>query len=389
MRLLQFFLLLLLLLVQKILLLQPLVFADSFVRPVQGVRNLGMGNVGIALSHDENALFYNPAGLARVEETYGSFNFILGASEDIVRLSQKNSVKVDDVEKVGDVFELILDKTFYVRGTGSVNLLLPIVHSMTFGASYFYDSETVLALENAVLPQLFIGTRLDEGQAFGISLPVADDKSVVLGVGARIINKRVELPHRVFTLSKIIRAGDDTDSLFPKGTDTPARGVGGDFGLQWRLAGNFKITIGAVAQNIGNMRFLRKAGATTPKDRKMEIGVGVSIQPEIGPFRILSAIDIKDLTMQGTNDRNLEKRTHMGIEVGLFPMDSTSSVAAVRSGYNQGYATFGVEVNPLVFSNFLTINYALYGEELGSSSGEIKDSRALLQISLKLGEILL
>ena len=28
-------------------------------RPVQGIRNLGMGNTGIGLSFDENALFYN------------------------------------------------------------------------------------------------------------------------------------------------------------------------------------------------------------------------------------------------------------------------------------------------------------------------------------------
>ena len=36
-------------------------------RPFQGIRNLGMGNTGIALSFDENALFYNPAGLASVD----------------------------------------------------------------------------------------------------------------------------------------------------------------------------------------------------------------------------------------------------------------------------------------------------------------------------------
>ena len=49
-----------------------LTFCDLFAqtgelrRPVQGIRNLGMGNAGIALSFDENALYYNPAGLASV-----------------------------------------------------------------------------------------------------------------------------------------------------------------------------------------------------------------------------------------------------------------------------------------------------------------------------------
>ena len=36
-------------------------------RPFQAVRILGMGNAGIALSFDENALFYNPAGLVGVD----------------------------------------------------------------------------------------------------------------------------------------------------------------------------------------------------------------------------------------------------------------------------------------------------------------------------------
>ena len=39
-------------------------------RPFQAVRNLGMGNTGIALSFDENALFYNPAGLVGVDADF-------------------------------------------------------------------------------------------------------------------------------------------------------------------------------------------------------------------------------------------------------------------------------------------------------------------------------
>ena len=45
-------------------------------RPFQGVRNLGMGNTGIALSFDENALFYNPAGLVGVDAIIVGFRFL-------------------------------------------------------------------------------------------------------------------------------------------------------------------------------------------------------------------------------------------------------------------------------------------------------------------------
>ena len=323
------------------LLLKPFAFAEPFVRPGQSIRNLGMGNVGIALSHDENALFYNPAGLARVEEVYGSLNFLVGASEDVVRASQGNSLKRKDVEKVGDIFERVLDKTFYIRGMSSLNLLIPIIHSMTFGASYFYDAESAIALENAVLPQLSLAARFDEGQTFGVSIPVTDNNSFILGLGVRVINKRTEFPYTTFTLSKIIRAGKKAESLFPEGSSDSARGVGGDIGIQWRIPGNLQITLGAVAQSIGSMKFLRKEEAVTPKDRAMEIGIGVSIQPEWGPFRLLSAIDIKDLTMKGTDDTDVEKRLHTGVELGFIPIDSTASFVSVRGGYNQGYGTLG------------------------------------------------
>ena len=45
-------------------------------RPFQAVRNLGMGNAGIALSFDENALFYNPAGLVGVDAIIVGFPFL-------------------------------------------------------------------------------------------------------------------------------------------------------------------------------------------------------------------------------------------------------------------------------------------------------------------------
>src|SRR3954463_9660759 len=47
--------------------------ATGLVRePYQGVRPTGMGNAFLALSDDNNALWYNPAGLARVKNYHVS-----------------------------------------------------------------------------------------------------------------------------------------------------------------------------------------------------------------------------------------------------------------------------------------------------------------------------
>ena len=43
--------------------------AGELRRQYHSTRALGMGNAALALSYDESALFYNPAGLANVQET--------------------------------------------------------------------------------------------------------------------------------------------------------------------------------------------------------------------------------------------------------------------------------------------------------------------------------
>jgi len=55
-------------------------------RPVQGIRNLGMGNTGIGLSFDENALFYNPAGLVGVDKILVGFPILNEVSDDSVKI---------------------------------------------------------------------------------------------------------------------------------------------------------------------------------------------------------------------------------------------------------------------------------------------------------------
>ena len=46
-------------------------------RPGQAVRNLGMGNTGVALSADESALYYNPAGLGGVDSLMLNLSILL------------------------------------------------------------------------------------------------------------------------------------------------------------------------------------------------------------------------------------------------------------------------------------------------------------------------
>ena len=70
-------------------------------RPGQAVRNLGMGNTGVALSADESALYYNPAGLGSVDSLMLNLSILLEIpaiselQESQDKLSDGASVSID------------------------------------------------------------------------------------------------------------------------------------------------------------------------------------------------------------------------------------------------------------------------------------------------------
>ncbi|MDP7439297.1 MAG: hypothetical protein QGI53_07625, partial [SAR324 cluster bacterium] len=117
---------------------------------------------------------------------------------------------------------------------------------------------------------------------------------------------------------------------------------------------------------------------------------GFSWQPSWGPVRLLYAIDIRDLTMEHADDTDCQskkstdclwKRLHIGTEIGISPIDSGASTFAIRAGFNQGYFTYGFELNPFIFFRGLNIQYAVYKTETGSQIGDRPDKRKVFQLN--------
>ncbi len=93
-------------------------------RPFQGVRNLGMGNTGIALSFDENALFYNPAGLASVDTILVGFPILGEISDDSA--SNFNEIrKLAQDGNTADIVALLMGKRVHFRCLIELNLIMP------------------------------------------------------------------------------------------------------------------------------------------------------------------------------------------------------------------------------------------------------------------------
>ena len=129
-------------------------------RPFQGIRNLGMGNVGVALSHDENALFYNPAGLAAVDTTIVSIPFVNEVSKDTLSLTSQ--IQNLSSSSTADTVALALDKQIHYRNMTALNVIIPFGSLMTFGTAGGVETTIDLSASNPVGIQLNYGMRLDQ-----------------------------------------------------------------------------------------------------------------------------------------------------------------------------------------------------------------------------------
>jgi hypothetical protein len=365
-------------------------------RPVQGIRNLGMGNTGIGLSFDENALFYNPAGLVGVDKILVGFPFLFEVSEDSVSIVNEIS-KLSGSSTTADVVELLMGKRVHFRNLIDINVIMPLGLEqqfgdlMTFGAAGGFETQFDLAVRNPVSIEIEFGFRLDRFSNFGFAMPIARGRWLV-GAGVETI-ERCDIPLTKATIGKILST-TNLEETFGSCGNPPVlrRAQTFNFGFQRRLetASAMKMIWGMSAYNVGGLKFKRSDNETNPSDQNLELSTGLSWQPHWGPVRMLYAIDLRDLTMKHADDTYCQsnkgtdciwKRLHIGTEFGFFPIDSGASTFAVRAGFNQGYFTYGFEFNPFIFFRFLNIQYAVYKTETGDKIGDRPDKRKVLQIN--------
>ena len=370
--------------------------AGELRRPVQGIRNLGMGNTGIALSFDENALFYNPAGMASVDSILVGFPILNEVSDDSVSIVNEIS-KLSGSSTTADVVALLMGKRVHFRNLIDLNVIIPLGLEqqfgdlLTFGAAGGYETQFDLGVRNPVSIEIDFGLRLDRFSNFGFAMPVARGRWLV-GAGVETV-ERCDIPLKTATFGEVMTNTNLSSSFGSCDINSLKRAQTFNFGFQRRLetASALKMIWGMSAYNVGGLKFNRSDNETNPSDQNLELSTGLSWQPSWGPVRMLYAIDLRDLTMKHADDTYCQsnkgtdciwKRLHIGTEFGFFPIDSGASTFAIRAGFNQGYFTYGFELNPFIFFRVFNIQFAVYKTETGDKIGDRPDKRRVLQFNL-------
>ena len=325
----------------------------------QASRSLSMGDAYTAYNDGFEAVYYNPAGIAR---------------------RNKAKAKIFDLEALGSY------ATYqYLRGTVT-----------SFGSfSKITDQVTanpgkVHTLGISLLPQFLVRnfsiglvTRAyteayTSGSALDLNLYAYTDAAlymhyaaalfggiVKIGVGLKALN-RAEID-KTYTAAEYASGSLSLANQWREGL-----GYGVDVGLMATIPWPTLPTLGIAVLDAGNTKLAAQkilwsgsqGSGRAPQDLKQKVNVGYSMSFKHAPgTKSVLAVDVKDVL---NIDTELQEQVHAGYELGI------RESFYLRGGVNQGrYWTAGLGIHV----GGVAIEVSSYGENLRLGSGSRKDDR--------------
>ncbi|MCA6070126.1 MAG: hypothetical protein LE180_03325 [Endomicrobium sp.] len=381
------------------LLFSSIVFASQLENRAmkKGLRPMSMGGAFTAIADDDNAFFYNPAGItyrnsfliqpfsldiAISTAIIDSYNFYTNHKSDMLhfvdKLDDEQQIKL--IKKISDQ---VLD--FYPYVFVSIpNILFitkPIAikkNYLNFGFGVFsYAKTNVNFNRGAPIPSV---SHDSEMTVLGI-LPVAFKirslekirmpGALSLGANFKYMCRLKNVSQDKISLRELPKY--DLKEKFFHGTS-----FGVDFGAIYHLNShwNFGLMIAGVYNSSVEYKNLRgnsnKMDSASGYNARIntELNLGVAYYPEkfyYWPGKYLKTNDrlalVFDLTdLANSNETFIEtpfKKTHIGAE---YKYNSF----VIRAGCNSGYPTIGGGI----VTNCSTLEYAFYGEEKGLYAGQ-------------------
>ena len=344
--------------------------AVEYRRFGQDHRTLAMGNTGIVTANSSAALFYNPAAMGNIFNWWVDLPVtMLTYSDDtknLITAAQDGSFNLNSQEEQIAFMQDFVGKNPYVKFDLGANALINLKGGWTVGGNYTYEAVLDLEVRNPTMPVIDLYAKLDHIRQTGFSFPLGSGKWL-FGVTA----KRVERTEIAASYS-VADALNEVPFPTMASAGVNGKGLGYDVGMIYRQASKSRMMWGLVyRQEID----LGDAGKIPS-----EVAAGVAMIQELGFLRWTTAMDFRDLTYQqgSLGDKSLNRRTHLGTEIGLVPLSKNSSLIYLRAGYAQGWASTGAE---LALGHSLVLGYTKYTEERGEYAGQKGSPRTILYFS--------
>ena len=338
----------------------------------QSVRAMGMGNAFTAVADDYATLFYNPAGLARLDE--GQLNLSLGGYVDTKFPKFYNDVKdaatngADDQTKATNVNN-VLSNNYGNYFNARASLLQAVWVRPGWGIALLpIDLNMDMSVHQDGVASLNLIAHQDTTLAYGRGWDVhwlGPDHQLSMGVTGKAVYRGY--------YNKALLAADIQQNNNVLSAEGAAEGFTADAdygtlwspkiakGSWWRAA---KPTLGFVVRNIVDYGFKtnfhvigKDTGVPDKLGRRFDIGAKFDL-PEFWVFRPRVSADVRDMADQNFT---FMKGTHLGAEF-LGKVRSWWQ-GGWRIGLNQGYFTAGFTGTLGIF----TLDLVTYADELGTS----------------------
>ncbi len=333
------------------------------------VRSLAMGGAGVALRHNDNPLFYNPALLNFVKKRKITlldfrvrFNQQLYNDYSFFKDNQTKFENINDLSQAEQnaFFVEILNET---QKPANISLNGPL--QMQFLAPGW---GLALVTEGAGQAEVFSGAS---------GLPIADlqfhgETLIIGGYASSLVNLLPHPLHIGFSMKSMTRwtsrkiktitgISDDESMEVFKGQTFSL-----DFGALYAI--NKQLSFGLTFYDINSPKFsweksgghsgIRPAGKTL--DASMKLGVAyIPGWRKLGIFNNIAFA--ADVNHPFDSDITFFKKLFLGAEASLPPFFH------IGTGFYQGYTSFGIGMD----IRLLRFDFAIYGEELGKYAGDV------------------
>lgn len=331
-----------------------------------GVRPLAMGNAYVSVADDFNALFYNPAGLARIKEWDGELlnPYISIGSNSIDLINEVLEIQGSSTAKILDLFE---DKTGRNLHGGFGLTPHLIFQNWGFGIGFHTGADITGHSEVA------FGTRLGAEiiAPFTYARNFLGDK---LSVGATIKARSFA---GVDTELNIETIGELTDEENNQDTDAEpiaaaGTGVGLDVGILFTPMKTMEPTIGISITDLGGTTYTAQGGGAAPRDVLPSVNTGFSITPVKSDFHFFRlAIEAHSINQP----LHYSHKLHLGAEWGV------GSLLKIQAGMYDGLATGGLEFDVGIL-NMRLATYAVDHGTVVAIDDRLVDRRYVFQVKL-------
>ena len=343
-----------------------LISATEYPYIYRSAHFLGRGDTGISEADDADAIFYNPAGLAKGS---GIFKKVVIASP-MLEISQdtRDVIKQISIQN-SDPTDTLRNRLGKPQHFGINNISGVILRRVAMGA-FGHNSNTVLLYKDhtkGALESLLVDSMTDAGLFFSLAQDWSPQFS--MGMTGKYFKRNQTYFHANATEASELEELDSSDQITMTGT-----GFGADLGMMYRSKGRSSHSFGLTIQDLGNTVIVPDEETTLSKEERplkditqtVNVGYSISTATKASEFKFL--VDIRDVL--SSLDFHFSKRIHLGSELNV------NNFIGFVTGLNQGLNCFGLFLN----LSIARLDLGFYSEEVGQSTGSRPDKRYYVKI---------